>query len=268
MRKKSPEEIEWDALSDLERQEFEDGWAKALERQGKQVTPIKRKNAEYLWMQEQVFGPSFCLTRVNDEAPAGTAFELPLRVEAKRREDHEVLAALDALARKQRRKKRLPSQRLSEDIGYDNYESRNDPVQQRFFRVLARPWQYKRALRKRVGQERCGRCQRWAFRCECTGEVAEARRDRERVILDEIDAAAAEAESAAIKNGTAIRTKNPKIYGPYDVSELPEPGSWEFNTLLLGLFGRYNSEDWRASWRLPDEVWTDLEDEYDAKFRA
>jgi hypothetical protein len=255
--------------TELEQKKPKEGCSKALESKGNQSKAFKRKNEEYLWMQEQVFGPSFCLTRADDEVPPGKALALPLRVEAKRREDHEVLAALDALAREDRRKrkKHSPSSRLGEDFEHDNYESRNDPVQQRFYHVLARPALFERALRKRVGQERCGRCRRWVYRCKCTGAAAEAMRARERVILDEIDDAAAQAESAAIANGTAIRTKNPKTYGPLYFSDLPDEGSHEFTVLLVGLFARWNSEDWRASWRLPDEVWTDLEDEYDAKFK-
>lgn len=268
-RKKSPEEEEWDELPEEERRQFEEGLVKSLESKGKSSTPYKRENEEYLQLKQRVFNPPRLDSNSDEEDVLRIAFdESDLRGEAEKRGDHETLDALDIRRKAQlaegKRMSQSPSRRLGEDMVEDQL-AREDPEHVRFVRLLSRPFWFPRALRKRVGQERCKRCGRWGSRCTCSGKAAEQIKVREREELDKIDKAAAEAERDARKDGTAVRKrKRKKVWGPYTEADLPEAGTYEYNALLVGLFAGRRTEEWRASWTLPEEVWTRLEAEYKA----
>ena len=231
----------------------------------------------YQWLIEEALIPENDRTEKDEDGQVYSTSliaEVMLRREAKARGDEAVLARLAEKDAAREKKRQSPFNRLAYDMLDSPVPAHGTFDSEREIRYWARPIQYPRALRKRAGQERCGRCGRWALRCKCSGKAADAMRRRERLRLDEIDTVEAKAKDRAVEAGTydgkrkKRRGKNRRRYGPFGLDDLPEEDSHDYHALLLGLFEVDNRDEWRADWTLPDEVWERLEAAYRALPRA
>jgi len=195
--------------------------------------------------------------------------QVMLRQAAQQDGDAEVLAMFAQLDAETERKRQMPQERYLADMGDYVDDERASSLAEFDYRVMMRPPQYPRALRKRTGSPRCPSCKRWVYHCPCKGEAAEALRVTERDALDAIDrqeVADWQASGGGKRPRRLAKKRTKRHYDPRYDADVPERGSREYVALLMGMFQGTRQDEWRADWRLSDELMAQLEE--DAKALA